>query len=76
MAEIGVRGVVLQAGILEARLGDLLDACLISGIEAFVEVNSMEEADFALSLGAGAFIVNLRDPLTGEVDYEKVRKRK
>ncbi len=62
----------LVASVVGADLTCLLDACTIMGTEALVEVHTPNELKFALSCGATAFVVNMRDRFTGELYPEQV----
>ncbi len=70
--EDGAAGALLIAAVVGADLAVLLDSCTIMGCEAVVEVHTPHELDFALSLGATLFVVNMWDRTTGVLHPEQV----
>lgn len=71
--EEGASGVLLIAGVVGKDLEPLLDACTIMGTEAIVEVHTPQELEYALSVGATIFLVNMWDRLTGQLHKDQAK---
>eukprot|EP01031_Cornospumella_fuschlensis_P025019 gene25019-30221_t len=65
--EQGASAVLLQCCVVGADLSVLLDSCTLMGVEGIVEVHTPKEVEFALSLGATTFLVNLWDRMNGRL---------
>ena len=71
--EEGAAGVLLITAVVGKDLEPLLDACTIMGTEAIVEVHSPEELEYALSVGATIFLVNMWDRMTGRLHKDQAK---
>ena len=71
--EGGASGVLLITAVVGKDLEILLDACTIMGTEAIVEVHSPQELEYALSVGATIFLVNMWDRLTGQLHKDQAK---
>ena len=71
--EEGASGVLLITAVVGKDLEILLDACTIMGTEAIVEVHSPQELEYALSVGATIFLVNMWDRLTGQLHKDQAK---
>ena len=71
--EEGASGVLLIAAVVGKDLEPLLDACTIMGTEAVVEVHTPQELEYALSVGATIFLVNMWDRLTGKLHKDQAK---
>mmetsp|Transcript_11092 Transcript_11092/g.37602 ORF Transcript_11092/g.37602 Transcript_11092/m.37602 type:complete len:438 (-) Transcript_11092:138-1451(-) len=76
--EFGASAVVLVACVVGGHLTALLDACTIMGVDAVVEVHTLQELDNALAEGATFIMVNQWDRITGQLhprQAETLRRR-
>lgn len=71
--EEGAAGVLLITAVVGKDLEPLLDACTIMGTEAIVEVHSPQELEYALSVGATIFLVNMWDRMTGQIHKDQAK---
>ena len=69
----GAAGVVLMVSVLGKHLRELLDTCTLMGVEAVVEVHTLTELEYALSVGATILLVNMWDRLSGKLMKDRVR---